>query len=167
MAFGNQVELTYSVSDAKGKVASFNLQLPDTTDIPLLQDDFAQSTAELIDPLIDGKFESASASIGVDLSTATLKTAPIAGCDIEEGGKFTFRSTAGATTLFRLPTFDETFGLENGNVIDVSVTAVSDFVDRIINGDTQGATTVRWSDSRGNNVAQLVRAKDSFKKSRR
>lgn len=167
MAFGNQVDLNYTIEDAKGKSSSFIMHFPETTDIPLLRDDFAQTTAQLIDPVVDGVIKKASASIGVDLSGATLKTSAIAGSDVEEGANFSFRATGGAPTRFRLPTFDETFGLETGQAVDTSAAAVSALVQRIIQGDTQGATTVRWTDSRGNNVANLLSAKDSFVRRKR
>lgn len=167
MAFGNQLELTYSVQDAKGKVGSFNIQLPDNTDIPTLQADFAPSTAVLVDDVIDGAIVGSSASIGVDLSGANIKNAPIQGADVEEGALFTFRSTEGAPTRFRIPTFDETFGMETGQTVDTSDTDVDALVQRILQGDTQGATTVRWADSRGNNIASLISAKDQFKRTRK
>jgi len=169
MAFGGQVDLNYSIEDAKGKTGSFIMHFPETTDIPALIGDgvFAQTTAQLIDPLIDGVITDASATIGVDLSGLGLKTSAIAGSDVEEGANFTFRSVAGAPTRFRLPTFDETFGLETGQAVDTSAVAVDAFVQRIIQGDTQGLTTVRWADSRGNNVDNLESAKDSFRKRKR
>ncbi len=169
MAFGDQVDLTYSIEDAKGKTGSFVMHFPETTDIPGLIGDgvFAQTTAQLIDPLVDGVIKDASAVIGVDLSGLGLKTAAIAGSDVEEGALFTFRSTEGAPTKFRLPTFDETYGLETGTAVDTAAVDVDNLVQRIIQGDTQGATTVRWADSRGNNVDNLVSAKDAFRKRKR
>jgi len=169
MAFGDQVDLNYTVEDAKGKSGSFIMHFPDDTDIPQLVGDgvFAQTTAQLIDPLIDGVITGAGATIGVDLAGLGLKTSAIAGSDVEEGANFTFTSTEGAPTRFRLPTFDETFGLETGQAVDTSAPAVDALVQRIINGDTQGLTTVRWTDSRGNNVDNLQSAKDSFRKRKR
>lgn len=167
MAYGDGVELNYAISDAKGKATTFGMNFPGNVDIPLLTGDFAPSTAEILDKIIDGKIEDASASINVNLNGVTLKTAPLPGCDIEEGAIFTFRSTVGAPTTMRIPTFDEEFGLETGDAVDLSAEPVDDFVQRIIQGDTQGATTVRWTDSHGNNVAGLTRAADSFKKSKR
>ena len=169
MAFGDQVDLTYSVEDAKGKTGSFIMHFPDNTDIPGLIGDgvFAQTTAQLIDPLIDGVIKDAGAVIGVDISGLGLKTSAISGSDVEEGALFTFRSTEGAPTKFRLPTFDETYGLETGQAVDTSAPDVDSFIQRIINGDTQGATTVRFADSRGNNVDNLVSAKDSFRRRKR
>lgn len=167
MAFGNQVDLSYAIEDAKGKTGTFIMHFPETTDIPILKADFAQTTAQLIDPLVGGVIKRATSSIGVDLSGANLKISAIAGSDVEEGANFSFRSIVGAPTRFRIPTFDETFGLETGQAVDTSAVAVNDLVQRIIQGDTQGATTVRWADSRGNNVDNLISAKDSFVRRKR
>lgn len=167
MAFGDGVEGIWSIEDAKGKITSFGVNFPDNVDVPLVTGDFMRSTAALIDEFIDGKIVGSSASINVNLDGVTLKTAPITGSDVEEGATFSFRSTAGAPTVMRLPTFDETFGLETGSAVDLAAPDVDDFVQRIIAGDTQGATTVRFSDAHGNNVAALGRAKEQFKKSRK
>lgn len=167
MAFGDGVEGTWSIEDAKGKTGSFSVNFPDNVDVPLVTGDFMESTAQLIDEIVDGKITGASASINVNLDGVTLKDAPIAGSDVEEGATFSFRSTAGAPTSMRLPTFDETFGLETGDAVDLSAEDVDDFVQRILEGDTQGLTTVRFADAHGNNVAALTRAQGNFRKSRR
>lgn len=167
MAYGDGVEGTWSIEDAKGKTTSFSVNFPDNVDVPLVTGDFMRSTAQLIDPLIGGKFVDASASINVNLDGVTLKDAPILGCDVEEGATFSWRSTAGAPTVMRLPTFDEEFGLETGSAVDLSATDVNAFVQRILEGDTQGLTTVRFADSHGNNISALKSAKENFKKSRK
>lgn len=167
MAFGDGIEGIISVSDAKGKSGSFSFNFPDNVDIPLVTGDFLPSTAVLVDDVIGGKITGASASINVNLDGVTLKDAPITGSDVEEGATFSFRSTAGAPTSFRLPTFDESFGLETGDAVDLAAPAVDALVQRIIAGDTQGLTTVRFADSHGNNVSSITRAKGNFRKSRR
>lgn len=167
MAFGDGVEGTFSIEDAKGKTGSFSVNFPDNVDIPLVTGDFMPTTAQLIDEVIGGKITDASASINVNLDGVTLKDAPITGSDVEEGATFSFRSTAGAPTRFRLPTFDETFGLETGDAVDLAAPAVDDIVQRIIAGDTQGLTTVRFADAHGNNVSSLTRATGNFQRSRK
>ena len=179
MAFGNNVTLTYSIQDIKGKKSRFGINFPETSDIPLTgsyspygvdqapNDGFASSTAALIIPMILGRIVGASLRIRVNLTGAGLKTSPVANTDVEEGAKFSWRSTVGAPTVFRVPTFLEQYGLSTGTAVDTNDADVNAFVQRILQGDTQGATTVRWSDSRGNNVSTLNYAEDSFKKSRK
>lgn len=167
MAYANGVNGTWSIEDAKGRVTSFGVNFPQNVDVPLVTGDFMQTTAQLIDQFVDGKIVGANASIDVNLDGVTLKTAPISGSDVEEGASFSFRSIAGAPTIMRIPTFDETFGMNTGTSVDLTAVAVDDFVQRIIAGDTQGATTVRFSDAHGNNVAALARAQEKFKRSRK
>ena len=167
MAFGDGIDLSYSIEDAKGDVTSFPIQFPSTADVPLLVGGFAQTTAQLLDDIILGKIVSATATINVNLNGVTIKDAPILGADVEEGAVFSFRSTAGAPTTFRVPTIDETYGLETGRAVDTSDAAIDALIQRIVNGDTQGATTVRWADSHGNNVAAFQKALDGFRKSRK
>lgn len=167
MAFGDGVDLSYSIRDAKGDATSFSISFPSTTDVVVLRDNFAPTTAELLDPLIDGVIEDANASINVNLDGVDIKDAPIVGADVEEGATFSWRSTAGAPTTFRLPTFDETFGLETGLGVDTSNPDVDAFIQRIVNGDTQGLTTVRFADSHGNNISAFQKAVDNFRKSRK
>lgn len=167
MAFNDGVELSYSVRDAKGDATSFSIPFPASTDVVVLRNSFAPSTAELIDPFIDGVIEDANASINVNLDGVDIKDAPIVGSDTEEGANFSFRSTAGAPTRFRIPTFDETFGLETGRGVDTAAPAVDDLIQRIVVGDTQGLTHVAFADSHGNAVSAFQKAIDNFRKSRK
>jgi hypothetical protein len=167
MAWGDNVQGTWTVEDAKGKKSSFGVNFPAAVDVPLVTGDFMRTTAQLLDEIVDGRITDASASIGVNLDGVTLKDAPISGSDVEESAIFSFRSTAGAPTIIRLPTIDETFGLETGEAVDLSAPDVNSFVQRVLEGDTQGLTTVRFSDAHGNNVSGLKRAEERFRKSRR
>lgn len=167
MAYGDGVDLSYSIKDTKGKATSFSVQFPATADIVVLRDNFAPDTAVLLDEFIDGVITDASGTINVNLDGVAIKTAPILGADVEEGAVFSFRSTAGAPTTFRIPTIDETFGLETGDAVDTSAPAVDALIDRIIAGETVGLTNVRFSDSHGNNVSAFQKAVDGFRKGRK
>jgi hypothetical protein len=167
MAFGDGVELSYTIRDAKGDASPLSISFPPSTDVIVLRDNFAPTTAELLDPLIDGVIEDANASINVNLDGVAIKTAPIVGADVEEGATFSYRSTAGAPTSMRIPTFDETFGLETGTGVDTANADVAAFIARIVSGDTQGLTTVRFADSHGNNVSAFQKAVDNFRRSRK
>lgn len=179
MAYNEGVGLTYTVQDEKTKKSSFTVNFPNTSDVPLVgsydayvvantpADGFASNTAVLLKPLLAGAIVGASLGIRVSLTGATLKGAPASYTDVEEGALFSWRSAVGAPTRFRIPTFLETFGFNTGTAVDTQDPTVDAFVQRIIQGDTQGATTVRWADSRGNNVASLISAVEKFKRSRK
>lgn len=167
MAFGDGIEATWSIEDAKGEVTSFGINFPETADVPTLLNNFIPTTAELFDKFINGKVVGAGATINVNLDGVVIKGAPILGSDVEEGASFSFRSSAGAPTNFRIPTLDETFGLETGDSVDTSVPAVQNFIDLIVDGYTFLVTNVKWSDSHGNDVIGFTKAKDAFRKSRK
>lgn len=164
MAFGDGIEATWSIEDAKGKVTSFGINFPETVDVPTLVNNFIPTTAEMVDKVIGGKFVGASATINVSLDGVVIKDSPIPGSDVEEGAFFTFSSTEDAPTTFRIPTFDEQYGLETGDTVDTSAAPVQAFIDLIIDGYTFGIINVKWADSHGNDVIRFVRAKDSFRK---
>ncbi len=167
MAFGDGVQATWSIEDAKGKVSSFGINFPANVDVPQVTGTFIPTTAELVDQIIGGKIIGASATISVNLDGVDIKDAPLLGSDKEEGAVFSFRSTAGAPTFFRIPTFDEAYGLETGTAVDTSDAAVDALIQRIVNGDTQGLTTVRFADSHGNNVSAFQKALEAFRKSKK
>lgn len=167
MAFNDGIEATWSVEDAKGAVTSFGVDFPNTTDVPTLLNNFIPTTAELLDKVIDGKFVNAGATINVSLNGVVLKDAPILGSDVEEGATFSWLSSAGAPTVFRIPTFDETFGLETGDTVDTSAGPVAAFIGLIVDGYTYLATNVPWTDSHGNDIIGLTKAKGSFRKTRK
>lgn len=167
MAFGDGVNGSFIIEDTKGKRGSWGLSFPSNADVPAVTGNFMPSTAQLIDEVIDGKIVGANVSINVSLNGVTLKDAPMPNADVEEGAVFGFFSTAGAPTTFRIPTLDEQYGLDTGQSVDTSDPDIDALVQRIIEGDTQGLTTVRFADAHGNNVAGFKQAKDAFRKSRR
>lgn len=167
MAFNDGIDLSYQIEDIKGDITSFSIQFPSTADVVIMRDNFAPDTAVLLDEFIDGKINGATATINVNLDGVSIKDAPILGADVEEGAVFSFRSTAGAPTNFRIPTIDETYGLETGRAVDTSDPAIDAIIQRIVNGVTVGLTNVRFADSHGNNVSAFQKAVDGFRKTRR
>ena len=164
MAFADGIDATWSVEDAKGKATSFGVSFPETTDVPTLINNFIPTTAELVDKVINGKIVGAGAVINVSLDGVVLKDSPILGSDVEEGAIFTFYSTEDAPTTFRIPTFDETYGLATGDTVDTTAAPVAAFIALIVDGYTFGISHANWSDSHGNDVIRFGRAKDSFRK---
>lgn len=160
------LHVVYTVMDDTGKKSTMRIPFPASTDLGVLQE-FAWSTAELIDPLIKGQIVDIGISAGVEFGSASLKSAPIAGADVEEGGYFGFRSVAGFSSGFTVPTFDEAFVLPASDNIDETDTDVDAFVQRILSGQTVLLTNVSPSDSRGSDIEALETAKESFRSTRR
>jgi hypothetical protein len=159
------VFLTYTIQDAKGANSVSKINFPDSVDIAILKM-FASSTATMINNLIKGKIIDAGIGIQVDLSGATIRATPDANSDVEEGARFNWRTAVGALTNFRLPTFDEAFFVDGTKLVDTADPAVDAFVQRILQGQTQGLINVSPTDDRGSDIDELAAARESFTSSR-
>lgn len=157
--------VTYSVLDAKGKRTPFIINFPQAVDIGVLRSNFVPSTATLINAIIKGKIVEAGVGLAVDLSGATIKATPTADSDVEEGAYMGFAADNGATTGFRIPTFDEAKMVSGTARVNTADTDVDAFVQRIISGQTVGLTNVSPSTDRGEDVSELKVAKEAFKSS--
>lgn len=160
------LHVVYTVQDDTGKKSTFRIAFPSATDIAVLQQ-FAWSTAELIDPLIKGQIVDIGISASVEFGSATLKSAPIAGADVEEGAYFGFMSDAGFASGFTIPTFDEAFIVPSSDNVDTADTDVDAVVQRVLAGQTVGLTNVSPSDVRGSDLVSLATARESFRSTRR
>lgn len=159
------VFVVYSIQDSKGKVSTTQINFPYNVDIGVLKT-FVTTTAEFMDSLIHGRIIDAGIGLAVDLSGATLKSAPTAAADVEEGARFIWNAVSGAKTGFRIPTFDETFMVSGSRNVDTANGTVDTFVQRILAGLTDGVTNVSPSDDRGSDVDTLASARESFTKTR-
>lgn len=157
--------LTYSIQDAKGKVSTVKINFPANVDIGQLAS-FAGDTATMINNIITGKILDAGIGLAVDLSGATIRTAPDPDSDVEEGARFSWNSAVGAITNFRLPTFDEAKMVSGTRNVDLTDTDVDTFVDRIIAGKTTGLVNASPSDDRGSDIEELASARENFQSSR-
>ncbi len=105
----------------------------------------------------------------VDLP-AGLRAAPSANSDVEEGGRFQFRTANNFFTSSRLPTLDESkvnAGSRDLNLTDADIAA---FVQAVISGidltAAGGSGTVTPCDKRNEDVASLEFAREAFQSSR-
>lgn len=159
------VVLTYTIQDAKGKTSTMQMNFPTAVDIGQLAS-FAGDTATMINNVIKGKILDAGIGLVVDLSGATIRSAPDPNSDIEEGAKFMWEAATGAITGFRIPTFDEAKLVDGTKNVDLADTDVDTFVDRILAGKTTGLVNASPSDDRGSDIEVLRSAREQFNSSR-
>lgn len=159
------VFLVYGIQDAKGKVSNIKINFPVAVDIGQVAS-FAGDTATMINSIITGKILNAGIGLAVDLSGATIRSAPDPTSDVEEGARFSWRSAVGAITNFRLPTFDEAKMVSGTRNVDTADTDVATFVARILAGKTTGIINASPSDDRGSDIGVLEGARESFTSSR-
>lgn len=157
--------IVFTFKDEKNKPSRTEINLPSGTaftDVVL----FAKEFAPLVNDLITGQITSIGVCASVSLTGLGLRTAPLSGSDVEEGGRFQFNTVNGFPTAFRLPTFAESFVLANSRNIDTTdadvaaiVTAMEDGIDLSGAGGTGVITPV---DKRDEDIVALNYAREQF-----
>jgi hypothetical protein len=162
-----RIYLYYTYRDSKSEVGRNEISLP----FSLLSAmnkvmTYAVSLALLIDAVTKCQIISGGICAEIDIgSIVGLKNAPIEGADVEEGGKFIFKSSTGGFTSTRIPGFDEAFVDPTSKTIPI-IADVSDLCVAIISGQTVSGTLIAPSDNRGDDITVLYSAKESFQASR-
>lgn len=159
----------YTIQDEKGATSTTELNIPDVTSFANAVV-FAGEMAKLINPLIKG----AITRIGIVASIAlpvSIRVSPLTGSDVEEGGRWQFRTENNFYSGLRLPTLDEAFVLPSTRTIDGDDTDVLAFNVAMVAGvDLSGAGgtgTVSPVDKRGEDLIALEFAREQFLSSRR
>lgn len=159
----------YSIRDEKGANSLMEVKVPSGTsftDVAI----FAQQMAPLINSLITGAITRIGVAFTVGLPGG-LRAAPAAGSDVEEGGRFQFRTSLGNFTSTRIPTFDEQFVVAGTQEVDLTDAAVLAFVNSMLSGiditGAGGSGIVEPSDSRDEDITALEFAREQFQSSRR
>lgn len=166
MAWGLSLEAHIRVRDSKGQESTIKFNHPLNTDIGALKGTI-RSTCALVDNLLRGQIVGASIKLIVSLPGGLgLKVAAIAGSDVEEGVRFTFQTSAGAETGFRIPTVEEDW-LTDAGVLDYTASDdMDDFLQRILQGVTSGLINASPSDAYGDDITTFVGGTESFLASR-
>lgn len=156
------VELFYEVDDAKGQGARITQKFPVAADLAVVAD-YARGMGQFIDAVIKGLIVGYGITLRLDLADiAGIKTAAAADSDVEEGARFSWATSVGGNTDFRLPTFDEAFLVPATKLVDTSDAAIIALMDRVIAGRTLGVINVQPSDMYGNDITALASAVESF-----
>lgn len=159
--------ITYSITDGKGKQSTTEVNLPSTTaftDVLL----FASQMAVLLDDMIAGRIERIGITATVDMSTLTSLIKQTAGTtsDVEEGGRFNFRTANGFFTAMRIPTFLEDKIVTGTDVVDVADTDVAAYLTAMRTGinltAAGGSGTIQPADKRDEDIVSLDSATESF-----
>lgn len=153
-----------TIKDAKNKDSTMEVNLPSTVTLANVSI-FAIALAALIEPLIKGQITRVAIALNLPAALTGLRTAPLAGSDVEEGAKFVFNTTGGFITSTRIPTFDESKIASDSRLVDTSDTDVGAFIVTMTDGlvAAGGAEPV---DKRGADVETLESALEAFQSSR-
>lgn len=160
------INVTFTVRDGKGQESPITIQLP-TSVSPGDAIAFAKTAWPLVDALIDGGNVVGRVSFEVDgLSSAN----PVGGADVQEIGRFVFKTVNNFTKSLGLPTFLETKLTPGTDLIDTTDADVAAFVTMMESGiDTTpngGSGVISPSDYRGEDLDSLVGAIEAWGKAR-
>jgi hypothetical protein len=162
-----RIYLYYTYRDSKNDIGRSEINLPySLLSLATKVGSYATSLLVLIDNVT--KCQVTAYGFGVELNIGAvsgLKSAPISGSDVEEGGKFVFKSATGGYTSTRIPGFDETFVEDTSRTIPLTATPVSDLVTYLVDGETITGSLIAPSDNRGSDITSLYSAKESFQHS--
>lgn len=163
------ISVVYTIRDEKGANSLMQVNVPSSisiTDVAL----FAQQMAPLINSLITGAITRIGVALTIGLP-AGLRASPLSGSDVEEGGRFQFRTSLGNFTSTRVPTFDESKVNAGTADIDTTDADVLAFVNSMLSGidlvGLGGSGIIQPSDTRDEDITALEFAREQFQNSRR
>lgn len=122
-----------------------------------------------LEPIIDGRIVSAQWIIPVGFDFTPQVADP--NSDVEEGATFLFETADGYSTRMRIPTFKEALLVAGSRAVDLTASAVQDWVNTIIDGPDSLAgipeDRINMTTNRGEDITLLRAAYEVFKASRR
>lgn len=166
MAYGLSIQAFVVVIDSKGKEGRIGFNFPLTVDIAVLKTAIREAAGQ-IDALITGQVVGAGIELVVNLGSGlTLKSAAVAGSDIEEGVRFAFGAASGGQSQFRVPTVEEDWLTDAGVLDYTSGDDMDDFIQRVVVGVTSGLNTANPSDAYSSDLTTFIGGTESFLASR-
>ncbi len=159
------IKVIYTARDDKGKTATTEVKVPLGFTIAQYIE-FAQSMAQLLDAIMDGKITGANFCVGVDISGLGLKALPTVGSDVEEKGFFQYSTVGGFQTRMQIPAFKETLVVAGSDAIDVLQADVLSFDTAMLVGiAVAGPATIQPSDEREDDIQSRDFAREHFRAS--
>ena len=158
------VAISVTVTDKDGKRATTKVRVPTGFSISQYSE-FAVSFGTVISNLTEAQVTSLGAGIGLDLSSAVLRTVANLASDVLYKAQFIVNSAvAGFKKLLRIPSLDEqnvTVGSDNVNLSDPEVaTLVSVFED----GVATAGGTIQPTDARGHDLTAVTQGREFFRR---
>jgi len=158
------VSIRFDFVDAKGKTSFTKVRVPNGFSI-VAYGEFAAAMAQLITDLTQSRLTSASFSVAVDLSSATIKATAGVLSDIAQKAMFGFSTAvAGFRTKFKLPALNETKVTAGSDAINQSDVDVAALITAMENGIVVTGGTISPTDQRGNDITSTDYAKELFRK---
>lgn len=157
------VKLVFNWKDAKNKASKTILHIPTGFSIAQMIE-AGQAAAQILANVSVCELTSVSASVGIDLSGATIRAVANSVADIGEKLLLLARSTvSGLKARFNIPTFDENFLVAGSDALDFADADVAALVSAIEDGLVVGGTPVLPRDKRGNDLVLVSQGREIFR----
>lgn len=158
------VSVRFDFVDNKGKTSFTKIRVPNGFSISQYTE-FAQGMAQLITDLTQSRITRAGFSVGLDLSSSTIKAAPSVFSDIAQKVMFGFSTVlAGFRTKMKLPALNEDKVTAGSDAINQADADVAAFITAMENGIVVTGGTVSPTDLRGNDINGTDYATELFRK---
>jgi len=152
--------LTATVQDRENNKSDVSFRVDLALDITDLLTAIPTTFIPLIDALTDGVI------VGWGLSLGAIETAPAAApstSDVERKGTFMFRDTAGRPVTVQVPSISNALVVAGDNALDLTATAVDNFIDAMVGGTIFGALAPQ--SAAGNDISRFIDARKRHRKS--
>lgn len=153
-------DLQFTIRDAKAQISRMKIHVPSTSTIANISA-YVSAIAADLDAITDGLLVSAEVNVKIALPGG-LKTAPVAGSDVESGALFSFRDTLGLTSRTRVPTFKQSMVSATSRAVDTANSFVTNFVNKMV----IGANSILPCSRVESDLTSLISAKEQYVKSR-
>jgi len=163
------IAVYFTVEDEKRQASTIEIPIPDT--VGLANIPYAvRAIGDLLEPLLQGRIRAAGARVEVDLTEFGWSSVAGLNSDVQEGGRFVFRTVTNFLKSLRIPTFNESKIISTTDNVDLTDADVSAFVAGMTSGidltGVGGTGTASPCDYRGDDITGIVTAKENFTRSR-
>lgn len=156
------VQAYLTILDEEGKESNSQLKFPANVDVGVVRD-FVKEWAQKVDAIIKGQIVGGGISLEVDLTGLGLKTAPVAGADVEEKLELFMSTANGQRVTSSIPTIDETY-IDSTGILDLADVDITALTDLIASGKTVLLVNASPSDAYGSDVTAVVAGAEKFRR---
>lgn len=157
------VSIRIDFTDSKGKSSFTKVRVPNGFSISDYLE-FAEAISQLMTNMSVAQVTSASVSVALDLSGATIRAVATNVADVAQKAFFQFSSAlAGFRKRMRIPTLDETKVPVGTSSIDQADVDVAAFITAMEDGIVTTGGTIDPVDARGNDLVSVSIAEEVFR----
>lgn len=155
------VTVNFTLQDDKGKTSRTSVRVPSTFSIADYKE-FAQAFAQLIANVSTARITGASISLGVDLSSAGLKTVAAAVSNVATKMQGLWNTTSGIIAKWRVPSPHDTQVTAGSDDFDQADVSVAPVITAMEDGIAVTDGTMRFTNGRGDDVTSVSSLKQTF-----